>query len=179
MTRLSSVFLLGFLLAACAGRGGLAPEEAWDAAPAEGGGADVAVNPLDEDCQPPCAFRRADLDDPTSPLAQRMVFFDFDSALVKPEYEPVIRAHAQYLLSYPDVKVRLEGHTDERGSREYNLALGEERAKAVRRMLVLQGVPEAQISVISFGEEIPLDPGHDESAWAQNRRVEFVYDQMP
>lgn len=137
----------------------------------------VDVSPLDEDCKPPCAFARSALEDPASPLAERLVFFDFDSAEIRPEYQELLVAHGEYLASYPDVTIRLEGHTDERGSREYNLALGEQRAKSVRQILLLHGVPEDNISIVSFGEELPLDLGHDESAWSQNRRVELVYEE--
>lgn len=142
------------------------------------GGEGVDVMALDEDCKEPCAFTRSALEDPASVLAGRLIFFDFDSAEIKPEYQDLLVAHAQYLASYPKTKIRLEGHTDERGSREYNLALGEERAKSVRRVLLLQGVSDANINVVSFGEELPMDLGHDESAWQQNRRVELVYEEQ-
>jgi len=87
----------------------------------------------------------------------------------------VVGAHAKYLASHGSARVRLEGHTDERGSREYNIGLGERRAQAVRRALLLQGASEGQISTVSYGEERPAVPGHDEAAWAKNRRVEIVY----
>ena len=141
---------------------------------ATGDGVDVMA--MDEDCKPPCAFPRSALEDPASVLAGRLIFFAYDSAEIKPEYQELIIAHGKYLASYPDTKIRLEGHTDERGSREYNLALGEERAKSVRRLLLLQGVDDDRINVVSFGEELPMDLGHDESAWKQNRRVELVYE---
>jgi len=108
-------------------------------------------------------------------LARRTLYFDFDSAQVRSEDIPVIQAHAQYLLNHPQVRVTLEGHTDERGSREYNVALGEERAKAVAKLLEVNGVSQRQIQVISYGEEKPVALGHDEAAWQQNRRVEIVY----
>ena len=87
----------------------------------------------------------------------------------------VVAAHAKYLAAHPSQRVRLEGHTDERGSREYNIGLGERRAQAVRRAMLLQGAVEGQISTVSFGEERPAVTGHDEEAWAKNRRVEIVY----
>jgi len=108
-------------------------------------------------------------------LARRTLYFDFDSAQVRSEDIPVIQAHAQYLLNHPQARVTLEGHTDERGSREYNVALGEERAKAVAKLLEVNGVSQRQIQVISYGEEKPVALGHDEAAWQQNRRVEIVY----
>lgn len=110
--------------------------------------------------------------------AQRVgtiVYFDYDRAEIKPEYVAVVAAHAKYLNGNPNRKVRLEGHSDERGSREYNIGLGERRAQAVRRALMLQGVTEAQITTVSYGEERPAVQGSDEAAYSKNRRVEFVY----
>ncbi len=115
------------------------------------------------------------LQDPSSPLAERVVYFDFDRSTVRDEYLDLIKAHAEYLLMHPQRRVTLEGHTDERGSREYNLALGEQRAKAVRDLLMLEGVAGDQIAIVSYGEERPADPGHDEAAWRKNRRVVIVY----
>jgi peptidoglycan-associated lipoprotein len=108
-------------------------------------------------------------------LAVRVVYFDFDSAEIKGQGTDVVAAHAKYLASHSSARVRLEGHTDERGSREYNIGLGERRAQSVRRALLLQGAADAQISTVSYGEERPAVPGHDETAWAKNRRVEIVY----
>ena len=104
-----------------------------------------------------------------------VVYFDYDSSEIKPEYSAVIAAHAKYLATNSNLKVRLEGNTDERGTREYNIGLGERRAQAVRRALLLQGVTEAQVTTLSYGEERPAVEGHDESAYAKNRRVEFAY----
>ena len=106
-----------------------------------------------------------------------VVFFEYDSSEIRPEYVPVVAAHATYLVKYPTARVRLEGHTDERGSREYNIGLGERRAQTVRRALLAQGVAEAQITTVSYGEERPAVEGSDEAAYAQNRRVELVYAQ--
>jgi peptidoglycan-associated lipoprotein len=108
-------------------------------------------------------------------LAKRTVYFDFDSSEIKGEGTDIVSAHAKYLAANPGTRVRLEGHTDERGSREYNIGLGERRAQSVRRALLLQGAADAQISTVSYGEERPAVPGHDEAAWAKNRRVEIVY----
>lgn len=107
--------------------------------------------------------------------AGMVVYFEYDSAEVKPEYNDVIAAHAKYLSMNGNLKVRLEGNTDERGSREYNIGLGERRAQSVRRVLMLQGVTEAQITTLSYGEERPAAAGSDESAYSKNRRVEFGY----
>jgi peptidoglycan-associated lipoprotein len=108
-------------------------------------------------------------------LATRVVYFEFDSSEVRGTGVEVVAAHARYLAANPATRVRLEGHTDERGSREYNIGLGERRAQAVRRALMLQGGLDGQISTVSYGEERPAAPGHDEEAWAKNRRVEIVY----
>jgi peptidoglycan-associated lipoprotein len=113
---------------------------------------------------------------PNSPqLQNRTLYFDFDSSEVRSEYNGLITAHARYLASSPTTRVRLEGNTDERGSREYNIGLGERRAQAVRRALMLQGVSETQITTVSYGEERPAVTGHTEEAWSHNRRVEIVY----
>ena len=168
------VLAVMLLITGCTSPGGLRDDELQDGPPGADGSVDVMG--VDEDCKPPCAFPRSALEDPQSPLSQRLVFFDYDKSEIKSEYQQLLIDHGKYLASYPDTKVRLEGHTDERGSREYNLALGEARSKAVQRVLLLQGVPAENISIVSFGEELPLDLNHDESAWAQNRRVEIVYD---
>lgn len=112
-------------------------------------------------------------------LATKIVYFDFDSAEIKGAGTDVVAAHAKYLGAHQTTRVRLEGHTDERGSREYNIGLGERRAQSVRRALLLQGATDAQISTVSYGEERPAAPGHDEAAWAKNRRVEIVYLNQP
>ncbi len=108
---------------------------------------------------------------------KNVVYFDFDSSEIRSEFVPAVAAHAQYLVKYPTARVRLEGHTDERGSREYNIGLGERRAQAVRRALLAQGVAESQITTVSYGEERPAVEGSDEAAFAQNRRVELVHAQ--
>ena len=106
-----------------------------------------------------------------------IVYFDFDSSEIRSEYVPVVASHAAYLVTFPTARVRLEGHTDEKGSREYNIGLGERRAQTVRRALMLQGVAEAQITTVSYGEERPAVEGSDDAAHAQNRRVELVHAQ--
>jgi peptidoglycan-associated lipoprotein len=108
-------------------------------------------------------------------LAKRTIYFDFDSSEIRGEGTDIVAAHAKYLASNTGMKVRLEGHTDERGSREYNIGLGERRAQAVRRALLLQGGAEGQLSTVSYGEERPAAAGSDEAAWTKNRRVEIVY----
>jgi len=115
------------------------------------------------------------LDDPSSPLSVRIIYFDYDSSDIRSEYRPAIEAHAGYLAANSGVIVTLEGHADERGSREYNLALGERRAQSVKRQLVLLGASAGQIRLVSYGEERPAVDGHDEASWQQNRRVEILY----
>jgi len=113
--------------------------------------------------------------DPASALSKRSIFFDFDSFVVKDEYRPVLEAHAGYLLSRRDARVILQGNTDERGSREYNLALGQKRAEAVRRALAVLGVGDAQMEAVSFGEEKLRNEGDTDEAHAENRRADVVY----
>lgn len=113
--------------------------------------------------------------DAGKPGQRRVIYFEYDSDEVKGEYRPVIEAQAAYLASHPQTVITLEGHADERGTREYNLALGERRALAVRRQLTLLGGSEGQARTVSFGEERPAADGHDEQAYEQNRRVEIVY----
>lgn len=120
-------------------------------------------------------FEGSALDDPNSPLSQRVIYFDYDSSEVPTQYQSVVEAHAGYLAQHPDIFVTVEGHTDDRGSREYNLALGERRAIAVRRQLVLLGASAGQIKTVSYGEERPAVEGEEESAWAKNRRAELQY----
>ena len=113
---------------------------------------------------------------PSGPLgSQRIIYFDFDSSDVRPEFVDVVAAHGRFLAGNASIRVRLEGHTDERGSREYNIGLGERRAQTVKRALTLQGVQEAQIATVSYGEERPAVTGSDENAYSKNRRVEIVY----
>ena len=105
----------------------------------------------------------------------RVIYFDYDSFAIKPEFNSVLEAHARHLKANGRTRVALEGHTDERGGREYNLALGQKRAEAVRRALTLLGVTDAQLEAVSFGKEKPAAAGSDEAAFAKNRRVEFTY----
>ena len=104
-----------------------------------------------------------------------IIYFDFDRSEIRPEYASLINAHAKHLASAASVKIRIEGNTDERGSREYNIALAERRAQAVRRALTLQGAGDAQLTTVSYGEERPAVAGSEESAYEKNRRVELVY----
>jgi peptidoglycan-associated lipoprotein len=113
---------------------------------------------------------------PTGALgSQRVIYFDFDSSDIRNDFVDVIAAHGRFLAGNASVRVRLEGHGDERGSREYNIGLAERRAQTVKRALALQGVQESQIATVSYGEERPAAAGSDENAYSRNRRVEIVY----
>ena len=108
-------------------------------------------------------------------LGQLVVYFDYDQADILPEFNAQLQAHGQQLAQNPGMQLRLEGHADERGSREYNIGLGERRAQAVRRVLMLQGAAASQLTTVSYGEERPAQTGSDEESWRLNRRVELVY----
>lgn len=114
-------------------------------------------------------------EDPANPLHERLIYFDYDSAQIQPQYLGLLRTHAAFLGARPGQRVILEGHTDERGAREYNLALGDQRAEVVRRFLLAEGVRPEQLATLSYGEERPAVFGHDESAWSRNRRVVIQY----
>lgn len=111
----------------------------------------------------------------SSLLSQRVVYFDFDKSAIRADAYETLQAHAQYLANHQGATIRLEGHADERGTREYNMALGERRAKAVVSFLTANGAAGSQFEVVSYGEEKPLADGHEEGSWAQNRRAELVY----
>jgi peptidoglycan-associated lipoprotein len=115
------------------------------------------------------------LRDPNSMLSKRAIYFDYDSFIVRDEFKPLVEAHAKYLQQNRDAKMTIQGHTDERGPREYNIALGQKRSDSVKRMMLLMGATEIQIETVSFGKEKPRNPGHDEGAWAENRRDDIVY----
>ena len=114
--------------------------------------------------------------DPANPISrERSVYFDFDDFTLKSEYAGLIRLQGSYLVSRPSLLIKIEGNSDERGSPEYNLALGQRRAEAVVKALEIYGVRPAQLEAVSWGEERPLMAGHDEAAWARNRRADLVY----
>ena len=115
------------------------------------------------------------LRDPSNILSKRSVYFDYDSNVVKDEYKGLVQAHSRYLGDKRDSRIRIEGNCDERGSREYNLALGQRRADSVKRALTLLGVPANRIETVSFGAEKPKSLGSNEDAWAENRRSDIVY----
>ena len=115
------------------------------------------------------------LRDPSNVLSKRSVYFDYDSNAVKDEFRGVVQAHSRYMSDKRDTRVKIEGNADERGSREYNLALGQRRAEAVKRVMTVLGVSEGRIETTSYGEEKPVATGHDEQSWAQNRRADIKY----
>lgn len=165
MKKLTISVLLVSMLAACASDkpAEVAPAAATPAAPVAE--ATTAAAPVAVDA----------LNDANSILAKRSAFFDFDKSAVKEADKPMVQAHGQYLAGNADRKVVVEGHADERGSSEYNLALGNRRADSVKKMLVVSGAKAGQISTASFGEEKPRASGHNEAAWSQNRRADIVY----
>ena len=117
----------------------------------------------------------SELDDPQNPLSVRTIYFEFDSSVIQNQFRDVVEAHSTFLISNQETVIFLEGHADERGSREYNLALGERRSQTLKRQMVLLGVPSRQLRTTSYGEERPMSEEHDEFAWSQNRRVEIIY----
>ena len=138
------------------------------------------INSVDSDAQAygtedSTTSRFSQLDDPQSPLSVRVIYFEYDSSQIRSEYRSAIEAHSAYLSENIDTTVTLEGHADELGSREYNLALGERRAKSIKQQMLLLGASSSQIRLVSYGEERPADDGHDELSWQKNRRVEILY----
>ena len=167
MKKLVISIVLVNLLAACASE---KPKETA-AAPASSPAAKTA------DASPAAASSTAGdaLNDPTGILAKRSVYYPFDVSVVQDADKPVVQAHAKYLSEHANRKVRLEGNCDERGSNEYNLALGQRRADGVKKMLELGGANAGQAESVSYGEEKPKASAHDEAAWAQNRRTDLMY----
>ena len=158
------------------------PEKADDAVVVEDQGTDLSDVPDTADSEAQSYGTVDDdlsgmssLDDPTSLLSVRIIYFEYDSSDVKSEDRTTVEAHAAYLVENPGTIITLEGHADERGSREYNLALGERRALTVKRQMALIGASPDQIRTVSYGEERPAIDGQDDYSWSQNRRVEIIY----
>jgi len=122
------------------------------------------------------SYEKSAINDANNVLAEKVIYFDFDSDQISADYQELIAHHGKYLAANSDMSVRLEGHADERGSREYNVALAHRRAQSVRRLVLFQGVNAEQVSIISYGEEKPVALGHDDESWRLNRRVELVYE---
>lgn len=160
-TGLSATLLL---VAGCAGQ----PEAIEDIADAQ-----EADRTVDRASATPAIDARLDQPDPL--LSTRVIHFAFDDSSIGSDYQALLVAHGRYLADNADTSLRLEGHADERGSREYNVGLGERRASSVRQLLLLQGALDEQIEILSYGEESPVVTGSNERSWSQNRRVEFNY----
>lgn len=183
MMKLVMSALLISLLAACASdkpapvasNAGANNTAAADAAAADAAAKQAAAAAAAQQANAANAAKTNALDDVNSILSKRSAFFDFDKSVVKAEDKPMIQAHGEFLKSQADRKVAVEGNADERGSSEYNLALGNRRAESVKKMLVVSGAKAAQISTVSFGEEKSREAGHNEAAWAQNRRADIAY----
>ena len=171
-------FGLMVLLAACASKDPVATTKVEDRVPA-GGSSTSGLPTTGTTDKTDISGKSGSVDvltNPNSILSKRVIYFDYNIDAVKPEFASLIQAHASYLAQNRNRKIRLEGHADERGSREYNMALGQRRASAVRQATTILGVGSERIESISFGEDKPKANGHDEASWAQNRRVEIVYD---
>lgn len=175
LTRIFSIAMVVAFMAGCAGN---KVKETPEIAPVLDGGASSqgvgtntgTANPMDSGVYGDVAGPSGDL------LSTRVIYFDYDSAQVRPEFVAVVNAHGRNLADNPNARIRLEGHADERGSREYNIALSEYRAEAVRNLMKFQGVRQGQVETVAFGEEKPIELGHNETAWSRNRRVEIVYE---
>ena len=173
---LNTVLLLIFsvaFLAACEGTTGTTKDDST--VTSSGSGSSSSGSASTSATGSGSAWAGHPLDDPNSLLAKRTVYFDFDESVILDQDRPILDAHAQYLSQNLGAAVTLEGHTDERGTREYNLALGERRAISVRQFMSLLGASSQQLRTVSYGEEQPAALGHNEEAWAQNRRVEVIY----
>lgn len=184
-----SPILLGVLvLSACSQQtkpdesgGAVTPEGATIGTVSEGGASGVTSSSTLGDYLPnannnPSDLTLAGLEDPNNLLSKRVIYFDYNQAGIRSEYMVLINTHAQLVAKFPQLKMRLEGHADERGSREYNVALSEQRAQSVKRIMGAQGARSGQIKTIGYGEEIPIVTGRNKSSWQQNRRVEIKYE---
>lgn len=173
--RFGLVIASAAMIAACGGKSATLPDyEEGGVDPAAAGNNDyndVQTSGLAD----PDAWKADPLNHPDSPLQKRVVYFEFDDASLTTEGRGLVEAHAKYLASNQSQNIVLEGHADERGTREYNIALAQQRAETVRRMMLLYGVSSTQIRVLSYGEEKPAALGHDKQSWALNRRVEIRY----
>jgi len=173
---LAAIAALG--LSACGGNRATLPDDGGVGSGAGMGAGSGAVTSGTGGSGGPEVFREVPGAGGSGPLSRLIIYFDFDQADLRPEYNEVLAAHGGYLAANGGALLRLEGHADERGSREYNIGLGERRAQAVRRALLLQGAAAAQLTTVSYGEERPAAFGSDEEAYGLNRRVELVYRQL-
>jgi peptidoglycan-associated lipoprotein len=176
--KIAPILALSLLLAGCAGMPGMSgSDETKDGAPvSEGGQGGMAADGAQTSgAMEGGAWSGSPLENPDSLLYTKTIYFDYDSDQVRTDYRDVVAAHGDYLAANPSLTVTVEGHADERGSREYNIALGERRANGVKQLLMAQGAAEGQIITISYGEERPAAMGSGETSWELNRRAEFVY----
>jgi len=168
--RLMAIVMLAALLSACARQTTPEPEPPAPEPPTE------QPEPPETDRIDPRDFTDVrNLDNPESLLSQRVIYFEFDRANIRAQFRPIIEAHAAYLRANPSARVILEGHADERGSREYNLALGERRGDSVATAMESGRVSDSQLEVVSYGEERPVCRNSNDDCWQRNRRVEIVY----
>ncbi len=171
--------LLGMVTVVTAALAGCASKEPVKEVPVETrttAAAVTAASATPTPAKPAAVVAVSPLKDPNNILSKRIIYFEYDKDAVKGEFQAIVQAHAKYLADNRGRKIRLEGHADERGSREYNMALGQRRADAVRKATNLLGVGNERMETVSFGEDKPRAQGNDESAWSQNRRAEIVYD---
>jgi peptidoglycan-associated lipoprotein len=188
ISRLTALLLVAFAVAGCAGTGGAAGGDGMapggsdvmaggDSGTAGGTGLGTAPGPSGEVLGGTGGAGSAEGGTLSGAPRETIIYFDFDRSAIPEEYRELLAEHASFIRASGLLDVRIEGHADERGSREYNIGLGERRAQAVRQALTLQGVPVTRLSTVSYGEERPVAFGHDERSWALNRRVEIVYGQ--
>ena len=169
-----AIALAAFTLGGCSSTGNK-DTEGTPGEVVEGSGSNTPGSTSTSGATPGSKAYASPLDDPNSPLATRKVYFDYDRSEIRSDSMVTLRAHAQFLVSNHAMNLSIEGHADERGSREHNIALGERRAIAVKRFLEAEGVSPSQITTISYGEESPENYGHNEAAWAVNRRAVLAY----
>ena len=170
---IASIFTLG--LVGCASTGDKTETDEATATSGQAAGGDstsIQASALDDNNNSVTMTTSGETTDATD---SNTIYFGYDSSELQPKYQAIVEKHAEYLLDNPNAEVILEGHADERGSREYNMALGEKRAYSISKILELKGVPKKQIRTVSFGEEKPETEGHDETAWSSNRRAVFSY----
>ncbi len=175
MKQIALYFVLAGLAAGCANK-----ETRSDAPVTDRSASTTTTSPRTNDStsspiRPDPGLAGNPLRDPNNILSKRSVYFDLDSNAVKDEYRSLVQAHSRYMGDKRDSRIRIEGNCDERGSREYNLALGQRRAEAVKKVMTVLGVNDSRIETVSYGEEKPAATGHDEQAWAQNRRADIKY----
>lgn len=167
-------FVVAALLAACASQ---QPQKSAQPAPTPApviAPKPAAIPPLARPVDQPVVPVNP-LTDPNNILSKRSIYYDYDMSNIKPEFRPLVEAHARYLRDHPGASIAIQGNTDERGSHEYNIALGQRRSESVMKMMQLLSVPERQMEAISFGREKPRALGHDEASWAENRRSDIFY----